>query len=506
MITKTSLPLLFGSLLAMAACGDDEGSGGAGGETSTTTGTGTTGPTSTTTSTKSSTSSATSSSSTGGGGGGGQQFMVPDPFAVPVSPAGPDQLQSVTAGPNDTFLAAGFVAQAVGGPRAVYVTKYTTTGADNTFGTMGVAVTPLVFVGGSDEIDITTQSDGKILVSATVANLTNPNDRDVAVIRLLDDGTIDATFGTAGIATINLNDAHDNGMMLVGMDTSRSITVDGDDNIFIHANSRALGTVMGGGPRTDTDFTVVKLTPNGSVDATFGEGGQFRLDIAQVNSTPRLIRTLPDGSVLASGYANTPDVGDTVQAVVYKLTPEGDLDLGFATAGLFHEPVLTIQTEIYGFALHGTNMVTAGYGRDTGDTNDYVSMRFDVDTGVRDITWGGTPNGAVLVDPSGMMLGSNARGAIGLPGGGTIIHGSTGPSNMPEQDAVFVVLDENGALDTSYLTGIHLFELGSNGNDQFWGGAVSGNFVSIVGYKGGGMTQTDMNNDDSYGIVFELMP
>ncbi len=432
--------------------------------------------------------------------------MVPEPFAVPVSAAGPDQLQSVTAGPNDTFLAAGFVATAVGGPRSVYVTKYTTTGADNSFGTMGVAVTPLVFVGGSDEIDITTQSDGKILVSATVANAITPTDRDVAVIRLLADGTIDPTFGTAGIATLNLNDAHDNGMMLVGMDGSRSITVDGDDNIFVHANSRALGTAMGGGPRTDTDFTVAKLTPDGAVDATFGEGGQFRLDIAQVNSTPRAIKALADGSLLASGYANTPDVGDTVQAVLYKLTADGDLDLSFATGGLFHEPVLTIQTEIYGFALHGNNLVTAGYGRDTGDTNDYVSLRFDVDSGVRDINWGGATNGAVVIDPSGMMLGSNARSAVGLPNGGTIIVGSTGPSNMPEQDAVFVVLDENGALDTSYLTGIHLFQLGSNGNDQFWGGAVSGNFVSIVGYKGGGMTQTDMNNDDSYGVVFEIMP
>lgn len=432
--------------------------------------------------------------------------MVPEPFVVPVSAAGPDQLQSVTAGPNETFYAAGFVAQAVGGPRAVYVVKYTTTGADNSFGTMGVAVTPLLFVGGNDEIDITTQSDGKILVSATVANTTTPTDRDVAVVRLLDDGTVDDTFGTEGVATLNLNDAHDNGMMLVGMDASRSITVDGDDNIFVHAASRALGTAMGGGPRTDTDFTVIKLSPNGTVDATFGEGGQFRLDIGQTNATPRGIKALADGSLLAGGYANTPDAGDTVQPVLYKLTDDGDLDTAFDLDGFFHEPVLTIQTEIYGFAIHGNNIVTAGYGRDTGDTNDYVSLRFDIDTGERDPAWGGAPNGAVVIDPSGTMLGSNARNAVGLPNGGTIIVGSTGPNNMPEQDAVFVVLDENGALDTSYLTGIHVFQLGSNGNDQFWGGAVSGNFVSIVGYKGGGTMQTDMNNDDSYGVVFQLMP
>jgi hypothetical protein len=193
-----------------------------------------------------------------------------------------------------------------------------------------------------------------------------------------------------------------------------------------------------------------------------------------------------------------------VQPVLYKLDAAGELVPGFADNGLFHEAVLATQTEIYGFAQHGNNIVTAGYGRNTGDTNDYVSMRFDVATGDRDLTWGGAVNGAVLVDPSGAMLGSNARNAIGLPGGETIIVGSTGPSNMPTQDAVFVVLDADGALDTNYLTGIHTFQLGNNGNDQFWGGAVSGDYVAIVGYQGGGMTQNETTNDDAYGIIFEM--
>jgi uncharacterized delta-60 repeat protein len=260
---------------------------------------------------------------------------------------------------------------------------------------------------------------------------------------------------------------------------------------------------MLGGPRTDTDFTVVKLSPDGVVDTTFGTGGQFRLDIQEANSTARRIRALSDDTLIASGYANTPDVG-SVQPVVYKLTAAGELDAGFATGGFFHEAVLATQTEIYGFAIHGGNLVTGGYGRNTGDTNDYISLRFDTTTGVRDVTWGGTANGAVLVDPSGMMLGSNARDAIGLPGGETIIVGSTGPSNMPEQDAVFVVLDAAGMLDTKYGTGIHVIQLGNNGNDQFWGGAVSGNSVALVGYQGGGMTQTDTQNDDAYAVFFEI--
>ncbi len=436
-----------------------------------------------------------------GGTGGGAPFVTPVPFAVPLSAAGPDQLQSVTAGPGGTFLAAGFSSPAVGGTRTVTVVRMTPSGVDATFGLAGVASTGLVFVGGNDEIDIATQSDGKIIVSATVANTTVSADRDLAVTRLNADGTTDTTFGTAGIAVVNLNDAVDVNGTLTGLDQARGLAVDAMNNIFVHANSRALGTVAGGGPRTDTDFTVVKLTPGGALATAFGTNGQFRLDIQQVNSTARGIQALPNGSLLAGGYANTPDFG-TVQAVLFKLTSAGALDATFANNGFFHDAVLATQTEIYNFALHGENLVTAGYGRNTGDTNDYVSLRFNVSTGQRDLGWGGAVNGAVLVDPSGTMLGSNAHNAIGLPGGSTVIVGSTGPNNMTTRDAVFVVLDAEGQLDTNYGSGIFVFPLGSDGSDQFWGGAVSGDNVAIVGYKGGGMMQTDLLNDDAWAVVF----
>jgi hypothetical protein len=166
--------------------------------------------------------------------------------------------------------------------------------------------------------------------------------------------------------------------------------------------------------------------------------------------------------------------------------------------------VLLLQTEIYNFVIHGDKIVTAGYGRDVGATNDYISMRFDLTTGLRDLTWGGAAKGAVLFDPSGTMLGSNCRSGIALPAGKTLMIGSTGPGNMPTQDAVFAVLGADGKLDTSYGSGIHKFPLGANGNDQFWGAAVSGDQVTVVGYKGGGAAQTDVSNDDSFAAVFTL--
>ena len=431
-------------------------------------------------------------------------FTPPTPFAVPLAAAGPDQLQSATAAPGGKFYAAGFAAQTLTGTRFVTVVKFSATGLDASFGDNGKVTTTVEFRGAADEVDITTQPDGKILVSATVANATNANDRDVAVIRLLDTGAVDTTFGTDGIATINVNDAILVGTALTGTDASRGLTANAA-GIFLHAISRGVGDKTGGGPRTDTDFTVVKLTPAGAVDTTFGTNGQFRLDIVESDATSRGIRVLDDGKILAGGYANSPGVG-TTQPVLYKLTAAGALDTAFAENGVFHDTVLLMQTEVYNFAVHGDKFVTAGYGRNAGTLNDYVSLRFDINTGARDLTWGGAAIGAMLFDPSGTMLGSNCRNAVALPDGKTMMIGSTGPGNMPAQDAVFAVLDATGKLDTTYGTGIHKFPLGANGNDQFWGGAVSGDQVAVVGYKGGGAAaaQTETTNDDSFAAVFTV--
>lgn len=432
-------------------------------------------------------------------------FTPPTPFSFRLSAAGPDQMQSATAGPNGTFYAAGFAGAAVGGPYRVTVVRLTTTGPDNTFGTGGVFTTELTTPGGADEVDIATQSDGKIIVSSTVVNATVPTDRDIAIIRLTTTGILDTTFGVDGVRLLDLSTTG-NGSTIT--DASRGLTVDANNNIFVHGIQKAEGNITGGAtPRIDSDFVVVKLTAGGAVDTTWGTNGKHLQDIylnaTHSGATARGILALADGSVIASGYASA--IG-TTQPVLYKLSATGQPVAAFA-GGLFHDTILTLQTEVYNLALHGDKVVTGGYGRNTGTTNDWVSLRFDVNTGIRDTTWGAAANGAVLFDPSGAMLGSNLRNAIALPGGRTLLTGSAGPSNMATQDAVFAILTADGKLDTKFGTGIVKYALGANGNDQFWGGAVNGNKALVVGYKGGLAAlaaQTADVNDDAWGVIVTL--
>lgn len=440
---------------------------------------------------------------------GAPSFTPPTPYKVPLSAAGPDQIHSVKAGPNGSFFLAGFVAQTATGDKAIFVAKTTATGPDVTFGNVpnsGVAVLAQVFTSGggsgTDEIDLAVQSDGKPVVSFTVVDPDDATDRDVRVVRLTTDGVLDTTFaGGAGFITIDFS-AKGAGTVV---DTARGLTVDPSDNIFVHAVAKSP-------TGTDSDFAVAKITAGGTLADDWGlnDSGTFFLDtpIGSTPSpaTPRGIVALADGSIVAGGYSSA--LGPGNQPVIYKLDANGDLDTSFNTTGYFFDTVLGRQTEAYNFAVqNGTHVVTGGYGNEANiDRNDWISLRVDVATGERDMTWGGTTNGAKVIDVSPNQTSSNCRNAVALPGGKTLLIGSTGPSNMAAQDGVFVVLDASGNVDTKY-NGINRFELdgAADGNDQFWGAAESGGNILIAGWRGtSGAEQSATLNDDSYLIVFPV--
>jgi uncharacterized delta-60 repeat protein len=443
-------------------------------------------------------------------------FAVPAPLAVALSATGPDQLQSAAAGPNGTFYAAGFAAASLTGPRNVVVVKLTKTGRpDRSFGGGdGIAKTALEFRGGNDEIAIGVQPSGKIVISAVIANAAVPADRDIAVARLKPSGMIDRTFADHGVRVLDFNSAIVSGATATGADAARALVLDATGRIYIIGLQRGEGQ-FNGAPRTDTDFVITRLSKNGNVDRSFGTGGKHLLDIRGTDAnrtpssaTPHSVKVLADGSVIGGGYAATAGIAGSAQPVVYKLDTRGKLVKAFADKGVFHAAVLSLQTEVYGMALHRTHVVTGGYGRDSGAQNDWVSLRFNLATGKRDPTWGGAAKGGVTIDPSGKKVGDNCRNAFALPGGKTVLVGSTGPGGQPAQDAAFAVLDAKGRLDTAYGTGVHVYALGggAGGNDQFWSGVASGSNAIIVGYRGGGAAQTEATNDDSYAVILPLLP
>lgn len=455
-------------------------------------------------------------------------FTAPTPIALPLSANGPDQLLTAAPGPNGTFYVAGWSAAdtTAGAARDIVVGKL---GADGTpdaaFGTDGFLNTGVAYRGAVSEIDLVALADGNLLVSATVAAATvNPvdaADTDVAVLKITAAGALDATWGGGdGVVTHSFNASILNTAMppvAVGRDGVRAIAVHSSGAIFLAGLQRGEGLQMNSAlARVDTDFVIAKLTAAGALDTTWGGGdGKVVRDIylndAHSSATPHALVVNADGSAILGGYANA-GLSTGPQPVLFKVTPTGTTDTTFAD-GIFHDVVLAVQTEVYGMVVHGDTIVTGGYGRQTGAINDYISLRFDLASGVRDTTvWG--DNGLAFFDPTPAdnMAGSNARNTIALPGGKTMIVGSssrTANTDMmtPQvQDAVFAILDEDGDLDTTYGTGIVTYQLGNDGLDQFWGGAVSGTNALIVGWKGSRTpsAQTTGDNDDAYIVILPL--
>lgn len=431
-------------------------------------------------------------------------FVPPVAVKVPISNVGNDRLLGVAAVPSGGFVAVGFSAPSFEptSDRELVLVKLTATGGlDTSFGGGDGIATLNAQVGGNAEQwrGIVVQPSGKIVVSGTVEDEITATDRDVVIARFTADGVLDASFGVAGITRLDLSTAV-GGMM--GTDSTWGLATDPNGLLYVHAGQRAEGMDSGGNPLTDTDFVVLRLTVDGAVDTTFGTAGKHVLDIQRSNASVRGITVLGDGKVLAYGYASSASTGNTVQPVIYRLTPAGALDTTFATGGLFHEVVLTAQTEVYSVAVHPDGkIVTAGYGRnDPAGTNDWISLRLTAN-GALDPTW--ASGGKYLLDVTGTNIADNCRYAIALPNGRTALLGSGGPANATS-DAYMVILDNTGKLDPAFGNGILKYELG--GNDAFFSGALSADRKHLLatGFKGGGETPTATANDDAHVASLEL--
>ena len=84
-----------------------------------------------------------------------------------------------------------------------------------------------------------------------------------------------------------------------------------------------------------TDFGVVRYTPDGQLDPTFGDGGIVRTDFGY-GDTARSVLIQPDGLILVAG------TGETGTSFVYndfalaRYRPDGSLDPAFGQGGKLH--------------------------------------------------------------------------------------------------------------------------------------------------------------------------
>jgi uncharacterized delta-60 repeat protein len=143
---------------------------------------------------------------------------------------------------------------------------------DTTFGTNGVTDVPLD-AGFDRALAVAVQPDGRVLLGGTAGSLNTP-----ALVRLMPDGTPDATFGTNGRVTTGL-----------GIDAIGSIAVDASGRILVGGQSGAL--------------RVTRLTSAGAPDTAFGTNGLATGNFAEGSSSGANMAPAPDGGAYVAGFA-----------------------------------------------------------------------------------------------------------------------------------------------------------------------------------------------------------
>lgn len=129
---------------------------------------------------------------------------------------------------------------------------------------------------------ISTQPDGKIVVSGYVSNGAN---NDFAIARLNADGSFDTSFDSDGKQSITFGTSQEQAF-------SHKMQVDGKI------------VIVGESYITNYDFAIVRLNTDGSLDTTFNGTGLKTIDFSVSVDRARTFEILPDGKIMIFGQVS----------------------------------------------------------------------------------------------------------------------------------------------------------------------------------------------------------
>lgn len=183
----------------------------------------------------------------------------------------------------------------------IQLVRYLEDGAlDPTFGTNGTVNIP--FHNRILSTDIAIQPDGKIVVAATLQIFEGENFYDLLLLRCNPDGSLDTTFGSDGIVVVDFD----------GGESAADVVLQSDGKIILLSS-----------------FYAARFNSDGSLDLSYGSAGVSIID--SFGATTALLQ--PDGSLLIGGSAQHAQSFNSDFGIV-RLLPNGSLDPGFGTNGL----------------------------------------------------------------------------------------------------------------------------------------------------------------------------
>jgi uncharacterized delta-60 repeat protein len=314
------------------------------------------------------------------------------------------------------------------------VTRYNTDGTlDNTFGARGRVRTDFPGLAAVPSA-VLIQPDGKIVVAGGAFPLFTFAG-NFEVVRYNPNGSLDTSFGNGGIVTTNFPEGS----------YAFDVALQPDGKII------AAGTVFVDfviGDQSDTDFALARYNPDGTPDATFGNGGQVSTDFVGMEDDVFSVLIQPDGKIVAVGSANNPATYYDFAAVRY--LSNGTIDTTFGVAGK-----VTTDFGDQNFdrarsaALQSDGRIlAAGFAiSQNGGVQNFAVARF-TSNGVLDTTF--SRDGKTQID-FGNCCQSATKVLLQSDGKIIAVGGSNGESS--EDDFLLARLNPRGSLDNTFGVG-----------------------------------------------------
>ena len=288
--------------------------------------------------------------------------------------AGLDFALAVTIQPDGRILAGGFATSSVTS-RDFALVRYNPNGSlDPTFGSAGVLISP--FSASVDQISaLVLLADGKIVCAGSI--YTPDRDYDFLLARFHPNGSLDTTFGVGGSVTVDFENRSD---------TAYGLALQSDGKLVV------VGTTQNFDTFTD-DFAVARFNGNGTLDTSFGVAGRVTTDFNGDLDIARDIVIQPNGQMVVAGTAA---LKGSAQFGLSRYNSDGTLDSTFGLGG-------KVSTEFGGtsapYALvlrtDGKLLAAGEAWNPTAGNPDFAMARYNND-GSLDTTLGG--DGTVTTD------------------------------------------------------------------------------------------------------------
>ena len=227
-----------------------------------------------------------------------------------------------------------------GTDRDILVLRYLDNGTlDPAFANQGVFIYPGTASGTNLAFGVALQKDGKILVTGESSNGSN---QDLILLRLTLAGVLDGTFGTGGVVTYTGSGG--------GLDRGFAVTVQDDEKIVVVGAATI---------QTKDDLLALRYKPDGTPDTDFAIQGVFLYSGAGDRSDYGYgVSVQPDGKIVVIGVSSEPP--DIPRLIVLRLTGQGALDQAFGTQGVVTYPSSgTAQAYGYGAAFQRDGKILA---------------------------------------------------------------------------------------------------------------------------------------------------